>query len=176
MKNCGGLRRTLARFDRCLKSCSGSIENDSIWTLNSADTRELAQIARKIARLQLSMMKLSRELLGVSHKIRTLMAGTSHCLSMPVKRKVLSRGKNVTSRQRFAFAAVNTANGAFVARVREDTPQVWPQKEYGPFETWTQAQRFATVLNQRHGLDVIEAQHIVVSAGLAAAKSRVQKA
>ena len=62
-----------------------------------------------------------------------------------------------------------------MARVREGTSQVCPQKEYGRFETWTHAQGFAATLNQRYGLDVIEAQHIVVSAGLAAAKSRGQK-
>jgi hypothetical protein len=59
-------------------------------------------------------------------------------------------------------------------RVRKDTSAVWPQKEYGRFETWTQAQSFATMLNQRYGLDVMEAQHIVVSASLAAAASREQ--
>jgi hypothetical protein len=123
------------------------------------------------------MMKLSRELLGVSREIRALVVGTARCLTMPArtKREGLSGGKSETARQRFAFAAVNTENGAFVARVREDTSQVWPQREYGRFETWTQAQGFAATLNQRYGLDVIEAQPIVVSAGLAAAKCRVEK-
>jgi len=47
--------------------------------------------------------------------------------------------------------------------------------EYGRFETWTQAQSFATMLNQRYGLDIMEAQHIIVSASLAAATSREEK-
>jgi hypothetical protein len=178
VKNRGSLVKTLARVDRGLKGCSESIENDSTWTLNSADTQELAQTGRQIARLQLSMMKLSRELLGVSREIRTLIVGTVRRLTMPARTRReghLGR-KNETSRQRFAFAAVNTENGAYVARVREDTSQVWPQKEYGRFESWTQAQGFAAMLNQRYGLDVVEAQHIVVSASLAAAKCRGQKA
>ena len=177
MKRRGSLPRTLARFDRCLKSWSQSIKNDSTWTLNSEDTLELAQTARQIARLQLSMTKLSRELVGVSRKIRALVVGTGNCMTMPAptkKQGYLGR-KNETSRQRFAFAAVNTKNGAFVARVREDTSRVWPQKEYGHFETWTQAQGFATFFNQRHGLDAMEAQHFAVSAGLAAAMSHGHK-
>jgi len=99
--------------------------------------------------------------------------GTAPCLSMPAPPKrggQLSR-KNETSRRRFAFAAVNTENGAFVARLREDTPEVCPQKEHGRFETWTQAQGFAAILNQKYGLDGIEVQCIEVSAGLAAAKA-----
>ena len=178
MKKCGSLLKTLGRFDRSLKSYSESVENDCTWTLNSADTQELAQTACQIARLQVSMMKLSRELDGLSREIRALVVGTAQCLAMPAptKREGHLGRKNETSKQRFAFAAVNTENGAFVARVREDTSQVWPQKEYGRFETWTQAQGFAAILNQRFDLDVIEVQHIVVSAGLAAAKSRGQKA
>lgn len=178
MKKRGSLLKTLARFDRSLKSYSESVENDSTWTLNSEDTQELVQTARQIARLQLSMMKLSRDLDGLSREIRALVVGTAQCLTMaaPTRREGHLGRKNETSKQRFAFAAVNTENGAFVARVREDTSQVWPQNEYGRFETWTQAQGFAAILNQRYGLDVIEVQHIVVSAGLAAAKSRRQKA
>lgn len=178
MKKRGSLLKTLARSDRSLKSYSKSVENDSTWTLNSEDTQELAQTARQIARLQLSMMKLSRELVGVSREIRALVVGTTNCLTVaaPTKREGHLGRKNETSRPRSAFVAVNAENGAFVARVREDTSQVWPQKEYGRFETWTQAQGFAAILNQRYGLDVIEVQHIVVSAGLAGAKSRGQKA
>ena len=151
MKKRGSLLKTLARFDRSLKSYSESVENDCTRTLNSADTQELAQTAFEIARLQVSIMKVSRELVGVSSEIRALVVGTTNCLTMaaPTKRERHLGRKNKTSRSRFAFVAVNAENGAFVARVREDTSQVWPQKEYGRFETWTQAQSFAAILNQR---------------------------
>jgi hypothetical protein len=77
--------------------------------------------------------------------------------------------------QRSAFAVVTTQEGAIVVRVLADTPDVWPQQEYGCFETWTQAQGFASMLNQRYGIDPVEATHIVVSASLAAASSSKQK-
>ena len=76
------------------------------------------------------------------------------------------------ARQRFAFTAVMTANGAVVARVLEGTDGMWPQQQYGCFETWTQAQEFATVLNESYGIDAIEAQHIVISSSLAARSNR----
>lgn len=174
MKNRGSLLKTLTGFDRHLKRCSASIESDFTWTLNSHDAAEMVQTARRIARVQLTMMKLSRQLVRVSRQIRASVAGKSGCVAMPVRSKLsnLSSGKNETCRQRSAFAAVSTQNGAFVARVLEDTSGVWPQKEYSRFETWTQAQCFANMLNQKYGIDVIEAQHIVVSARLAAATSR----
>lgn len=70
--------------------------------------------------------------------------------------------------QRFAFTAVMTEDGAVVARVLERTYGIWPQQQYGRFETWTQAQEFATVLNESYGIDAVEAQHIVISSSLAA--------
>lgn len=148
-----------------------------MWTLNGCDTNELVQTAREIDRVQLAMMRLSRVLAAVSHQIRALVAGKERRVAMPAPAQqgiLLSEGHR-TSRRRTAFAAVSVDNGAIVVRVRKDTSAVWPQKEYGRFETWTQAQGFATLLNRRHGLDAIEAQHIVVSAGLAAARSRGQK-
>ena len=77
-----------------------------------------------------------------------------------------ARGQN--ARQRFAFTAVVTDNGAVVARVLEKTYGSSPQQEYGRFETWTQAQEFATVLNESYGIDAVEAQHIIISSSLAA--------
>jgi hypothetical protein len=85
------------------------------------------------------------------------------------------KAKGAHARPCSAFAAISTENRAVVVRVLKDKSGVWPQKEYGRFETWTQAQGFATMLNQRYGIDPIEAQHIVVSASLAAARSRKQK-
>jgi hypothetical protein len=75
--------------------------------------------------------------------------------------------KGPDARQRFAFTAVMTEDGAVVARVLERTYGIWPQ-QYGCFETWTQAQEFATVLNESYGIDAVEAQHIVISSSLAA--------
>jgi hypothetical protein len=181
VKNRASLLKTLTRFDRCAKMCLARIENDSMWTLNSGDTNELAQTSRQIARLQLNMMKLSQELASVSRQIRGLVGGKARCLAMPAPGKsskhrtngCKANGKH--ARQRSAFAAVATENGAVVVRVLEDTSEAWPQKEYGRFETWTQAQGFATMLNQRYGIDPVEAQHIVVSASLAGARSSKQK-
>ena len=66
-----------------------------------------------------------------------------------------------------------TEKGAVIARVVEETHGIWPQQEYGCFETWTQAQEFATVLNESYGIDAIEVRHIVSSL---AARSSKQKA
>jgi len=177
VKNRSSLLKVLARFDRHLEARSALIKNESMWTLNSGNTYELAQTAGQIDRVQSVMTKLSRELASVSRQIRVLIAGKAHCVAMPAPAKrgnLLSEGHR-TSRQGSAFAAVNVENGAVVVRVRKDTSEVWPQTEYGRFETWTQAQSFATMLNQRYGLDIMEAQHIIVSASLAAATSREEK-
>jgi hypothetical protein len=172
VKNRASLLRTLRRFDRCSKVFLARIENDSMWTLNSGDADELAQTSRQIARVQLDIMKLSRELASVSRQIRALLAGKPRCLPMPAPVKAAKTGTRAS--QRSAFAAVATEDGAAVVRVFKDTSGAWPQKEYGRFETWTQAQDFASMLNQSCGIDPIEAQHIVVSASLAAA-TRKQK-
>ena len=76
--------------------------------------------------------------------------------------------------RRSAFTAITTQEGAIVVRVLADTSDVWPQQEFGCFETWTQAQVFARMLNEKYGIDPVEARYIVVSASLAA-ESRKQK-
>lgn len=174
MKNRASLLKTLTRLDRCSKMCLARIENDSMWTLNSGDAHELAQTSRQIARVHLNMMKLSRELASVSRQIRGLLAGKARCLPMPTlvtrgnHRRHGCKSNGTRATQRSAFAAVASENGAVVVRVLEGTSAAWHQKEYGCLETWTQAQGFASMLNQRYGIDPIEAQHIVVSASLAA--------
>jgi hypothetical protein len=178
VKKRASLLKTLTRFDRCSKLCLARIENDSMWTLNSGDTDELAQTSRQIARVQLNMMKLSRELASVSRQIRALVIGKKHCLAMPATAKRsnhLKEGTEGRARRRSAFAAITSESGAVVVRVLKDESAVWPQEEYGRFKTWTQAQGFATMLNQRYGIDPVGAQHIVVSANLAAARSRRHK-
>ncbi len=181
VKNRASLLKTLTRFDRSSRECLARIENDSMWTLNSGDTEEWAMTSRQIARVQLSLMKLSRELAVVSRQIHALVAGKSHCLAMPApgnRRNYLTDGCKASQKhtgQRSAFAAVTTENGAVVVRVLQDSSGMWPQNEYGCFETWTQAQGFASLLNQAYGIDPVEAQHIVVSASLAAARSSKQK-
>jgi len=69
----------------------------------------------------------------------------------------------------FAFAARGTRDGAVVVRVSRNSPRVWALEEYGRFETWTQAQVFASLLNREFGIDPVEARCIVISASLAAA-------
>jgi hypothetical protein len=147
-------------------------------TLNSGDAVELAHTSREIVRVQLNMMKLSRELAVVSSQIRGLVVGEARCLAMPAAAEAGnqvgsdSKVKGQEASERFAFTAIITATGAEVVRVLANTPALWPQQEYGCFETWTQAQDFATVLNQVYGIEPIEAQHIVVSANLALRSSK----
>jgi hypothetical protein len=83
VKNRASLLKTQTRFDRSSKECLARIENDSMRTLNSPDTDEWAMTSRQIARVQLSLMKLSRERAVVSRQIRILAAGKSHCLATP---------------------------------------------------------------------------------------------
>jgi hypothetical protein len=54
-----------------------------------------------------------------------------------------------------------------VVRVAADAGAFKPQEEYGYFESWTQAQAFAALLNQLNGVDPLEAQQIIVGATLA---------
>lgn len=68
----------------------------------------------------------------------------------------------------FAFAARGTHDGAVVVRVSKNSPRAWTLEEYGRFETWTQAQVFAGLLNHEFGIDPVEARYIVISASLAA--------
>jgi hypothetical protein len=76
--------------------------------------------------------------------------------------------------RRFAFAARAVDGGAVVVRVLENTSRVCPLNEYGRFETWTQAQVFASLLNREYGIDPVEARCIVVSATLAASEPAKQ--
>jgi hypothetical protein len=106
---------------------------------------------------------------GVKNRA-SLLKNLTHFVTIHAARGCKLRGTDAC--QRFAFTAIMTEHGAVVARVLEQTPGVWPQQEYGCFETWTQAQEFATVLNRSYGMDSIEAQHIVTSASLAARFSK----
>jgi hypothetical protein len=75
----------------------------------------------------------------------------------------------------FAYAARGTQDGAVVVRVSRNSPRVWPLEEYGRFETWTQAQVFAGLLNREFGIDPVEARCIVISASLAASAAAKTK-
>jgi len=174
VKNRVSLLTNLTRFDRHSKVCLARIDSESVETLKSGDLDDLAHTSRQIARVQLNMMKLSRELEAVSNQIRAKVGGRARCVTMSAPAVASGRSANggklpgASARQRFAFTAVMTEIGAVVVRVLEETCGTWPQREYGRFETWTQALEFATILNQSYGIDPIEAQHIVVSANLAA--------
>lgn len=179
MKGCASLLKSLTRLDRCSRMCLARFDTDCGWTLRSGDTDELAHTAREIIRVQSNMMKLSRELAAMSNQIRGLSARREPCLAMPAP--VDARGNHAgntskvcatETRQRFAFTAVITETGAMVVRVVPDTSAFCPQEEYGCFETWTQAQDFAGVLNQINGIEPMAAQHIIVSAILALQSSR----
>lgn len=174
MKNRVSLLKDLTRFDRYSKMCLGRIGSESLQSLNFGDLDDLAHTSRQIARVQLNMMKLSQELEAVSNQIRAKVGHRALCVVMSApavaSRRSVNGGKlqGANARQRFAFTAVMTENGAVVVRVWEETSGIWPQQEYGRFETWTQALDFATILNQSYGIDPMEAQHVVVSANLAA--------
>ena len=176
MKGRASLLKSLTRLDRYSKTCLTRFDTYSKRTLGCGDAVELAHTSREIVRVQLNMMKLSRELAAVSNQIRGLVSGEADCLAMPTPTDAGSQvgtdSKGQDARERFAFTAVITESGAEVVRVQADTSALWPQQEYGCFETWTQAQDFATVLNQTHGIDPMEAQHIVVSANLALRSSK----
>ena len=179
MKGRASLLKSLTRLDRCSRICLARFDADSDWTLRSGDTDELAHTSREIIRVQSNMMKLSRELAAMSNQIRGLSAGKSPYLAMPAPvdtRRNLAENNSKASateaRERFAFTAVITGTGAMVVRVVADTAGFCPQKEYGSFETWTEAQDFAAVLNQTHGIDPMETQYIVVSASLALRSSK----
>jgi len=171
VKDRASLLKSLTRLDHYSKTCLARFGTYSKRTLRSGDAAELAQTSREIVRVQLNMMKLSRELTAVSNQIRGLVAGEPRCLAMPGPGEAGNQAENDSKghevRERFAFTAVITESGAEVVRVLADTSALWPQPEYGRFETWTQAQDFATVLNQTHGIDAMEARYIIVSANLA---------
>ena len=174
VKNRVSLLKNLTRFDRYSKMCLARIGNGCVQSLNLGDLDDLAHTSRQIARVQLNMMKLSQELEAVSNQIRAKVGGRALCVTMSApavaSRRSVNGGKRqgANACQRFAFTAVTTENGAVVVRVWEETSGIWPQQEYGRFETWTQALEFAMILNQNYGIDPMEAQHIVVSANLAA--------
>jgi len=176
VKGRASLLKSLTRLDRCSKMCLERFDTDFQGALRSGDLDELAHTSREIVRVQLNITKLSRELAAVSNQIRGLVVGKARCVPVPVPVRVDARSSYARNNgkvseaeagKRFAFTAVITEAGAVVVRVLADTPALWPQEEYGYFETWTEAQSFATVLNQTFGIDPTEAQHIIISASLA---------
>jgi hypothetical protein len=67
---------------------------------------------------------------------------------------------------RFAFTAKPWGNAAVVCRATEDCPGPIANREFGIFETWTQAHFFATRLNEGLELDPVEARQIITSSFL----------
>jgi len=70
---------------------------------------------------------------------------------------------------RFAFTAQFWGNGAVVCRAVEDRPGPAVEQQFGEFRTWTQANNFATKLNEGLDLDPLEVRQIVTSSLLATA-------
>jgi hypothetical protein len=105
-------------------------------------------------------------------QVRSRLLSSVHSRSMTAAQKQTAPRADAGERSRdspaSAFAAETTDAGPMVVRLVKDTAAVWPHEEYGRFETWTQAQDFANLLNQRNGIDAVEARYIVVSARLAA--------
>lgn len=70
---------------------------------------------------------------------------------------------------RFAFTAQFWGNGAVVCRAVEDRPGPIVEQQFGEFPSWTQAQTFASKLNEGLYLDPLEVRQIVTSSLLAMA-------
>jgi len=71
---------------------------------------------------------------------------------------------------RFAFTAKYWGDTAVVCRSTEDRPGPIVEQEFGEFESWTQANAFATQLNAGLQIDPGEAGQIVVSSILRASE------
>jgi len=71
---------------------------------------------------------------------------------------------------RFAFTAKYWGDVAVVCRATEDRPGPSVQQEFGQFETWTQANAFATRLNEGMEIDPAEADRIITSSILSASE------
>jgi hypothetical protein len=65
--------------------------------------------------------------------------------------------------ERFAFTAKYWGHAAVVCRAIENRPGPLVEQEFGSFETWTQANTFATRLNQGLEIPSIEARQIITS-------------
>jgi len=74
-------------------------------------------------------------------------------------------------RDRFAFTAKYWGDTAVVCRSTEDRPGPIVEQEFGEFETWTQANAFATRLNAGLEIDPSEAAQLMVSSILRASES-----
>ena len=70
---------------------------------------------------------------------------------------------------RFAFTAQFWGDGAVVCRAVQDRPGPVVEQQFGEFKTWTQAQSFATKLNEGLDLDRLAVRQIVTSSLLATA-------
>jgi hypothetical protein len=67
---------------------------------------------------------------------------------------------------RFAFTAKYWGDAAVVCRAVEGRPGPIVDQEFGEFETWTQANAFATRLNEGLEINPAEAEQIITSATL----------
>ena len=105
-------------------------------------------------------------------KANSLDHGSDVCLASLEMEDQSAQSSDATG---FAFAARGTRDGAVVVRVSRNSPRVRPLEEYGHFETWTQAQVFAGLLNRELGIDPVEARCIVISASLAASAATKRK-
>src|SRR5690348_14451648 len=72
--------------------------------------------------------------------------------------------------RRFAFTAEYWGDAAVVCRATEDRPGPSVQQEFGKFATWTQANAFATRLNEGLEIDPAEADRILTGSILDASE------
>jgi hypothetical protein len=71
---------------------------------------------------------------------------------------------------RFAFTARYWGDAAVVCRAKEDLPGPVVNQEFGQFQTWTQANAFASRLNEGLEIDSTEAEHIITGSILHTSK------
>jgi hypothetical protein len=79
---------------------------------------------------------------------------------------VRSRGIGERVQDRFAFTAKYWGDAAVVCRAVEGRAGPIVDQEFGEFETWTQANTFATRLNEGLEINPAEAEQIITSATL----------
>jgi hypothetical protein len=86
-----------------------------------------------------------------------------------VRARAIARNRG-RHEDRFAFTAKYWGDAAVVCRAVEGRPGPIVNQEFGEFETWTQANAFATRLNEGLEINPAEAEQIITSAVLRASE------
>lgn len=171
MKNRGRFLKSLAQFTRHPEAFGHWIRSCFKRKPHRPGADETTATPRPIEGVRSNLIKFKRLAAWVSPQIRSRLAANPGRLApSPTAQQITHQDSSWSAggaTPRSAFTAVTSDRGAMVVRVFKGVSGVWPQQEYGCFDTWTQAQSFARTLNQQNGIDPVEARHIVMSAILA---------